>query len=73
MGANGIPIKVWRCLGGVALGWLTSLFNKILQTKMMPGSWRMNTLVPNYKNKGEIQINLRWIKLMNLQQSCGRE
>jgi len=26
---DGIPIKVWRCLGEVGVRWLTNLFNKI--------------------------------------------
>ena len=27
MGPDGIPIEVWRCLGDIAIIWLTKLFN----------------------------------------------
>jgi hypothetical protein len=29
MGPDGIPIKVWRCLGDLAIVWLTKMFNNI--------------------------------------------
>ena len=29
MGPDGILIKVWRCLGDIAIVWLTKLFNHI--------------------------------------------
>ena len=29
MGPDGIPIKVWRCLGDIAIVWLTKMFNNI--------------------------------------------
>ena len=29
MGTDGIPIEVWRCLGDIAIVWLTKLFNHI--------------------------------------------
>jgi hypothetical protein len=32
MGPNGIPIKVRRCLGDLAIVWLTKLFNNIYLT-----------------------------------------
>jgi len=28
IGPDGIPIKVWRCLREMEVGWLTNLFNK---------------------------------------------
>ena len=66
VGPDGIPIEVWRCLGEVGVRWLTNLFNKIWLTKKMPNKWRKSTLVPLYKNKGDIQScsNYRGIKLM---------
>ena len=47
--------------------WLTKLFNEILRSKKMPDDWRKSTLVPIYKNKGDIQncANYRGIKLMS--------
>ena len=67
MGPNGIPIKVWRCLGDIAIVWLTKMFNNIFQSNKMPEEWRRSILVPIYKNKGDIQscTNYRGIKLMS--------
>ncbi|KAI3437513.1 uncharacterized protein J3R85_005279 [Psidium guajava] len=67
LGPDGVPIEVWRCLGNVAISWLTKLFNKILQANKMPNEWRNSMIVPIYKNKGDIQncSNYRGIKLMS--------
>jgi hypothetical protein len=67
MGPNGIPIKVCRTLGDVAIVWLTKLFNLISRSNKMPDEWRRNILVPIFKNKGDVQIctNYREIKLMS--------
>jgi hypothetical protein len=67
MGPDGIPIEVWKCLGDSAIVWLTKLFNHILRSNMMPDEWRRSTLVPIFKNKGDIQscTNNRGIKLMS--------
>jgi len=45
----------------------SQLFNEIMRTKKMPDEWRRNTLIPIYKNKGDIQncANYRGIKLMS--------
>jgi hypothetical protein len=66
MGPDGIPIKVWKCLGDIAIVWLTKLFNHIFRSNRMPEEWR-STLVPIFKNKGDIQncTNYRGIKLMS--------
>jgi hypothetical protein len=52
MGLDGIPIEVWKCLGDIAIVWLTKLFNHIFRSNKMPDEWR-STLVPIFKNKGE--------------------
>ena len=36
MGPDGIPIEVWRCLGDIAIVWLTKLFNHIFRSNKMP-------------------------------------
>ncbi|RCV30448.1 hypothetical protein SETIT_6G095600v2 [Setaria italica] len=36
MGPDGIPIKVWRCLGDIAIVWLTKLLNHIFRSNKMP-------------------------------------
>ena len=67
MGPDGIPIEVWRCLGDIAIVWLTKLFNLIFWANKMPEEWRRSILVPIFKNKGDIQscTNYRGIKLMS--------
>jgi hypothetical protein len=55
MGLDGIPIEVCKCLENIAIVWLTKLFNHIFRSNMMPDEWRRNTLVPIFKNKGDIQ------------------
>ena len=66
MGTDGIPIQVWRCLGDIAIVWLSRLFNHIFRSNTMPDEWRRSTLVRIYKNKGDIQncTNYHRIKLM---------
>ena len=41
MGPDAIPIKVWRCLGDIAIVWLTKMFNSIFQSNEMPEEWRL--------------------------------
>ncbi|QHN92504.1 LINE-1 retrotransposable element ORF2 protein [Arachis hypogaea] len=67
VGPDNIPIEVWKGLGEKGINWLTKLFNEILRSKKMHDEWRKSTLVPIYKNKGDIQIcgNYRGIKLMS--------
>jgi hypothetical protein len=67
MSPDGIPIKVWRCLGVRAIVWLTKLFNLIFRSNKMPGEWRRSILVHIFKNKGDVQscTNYHVIKLMS--------
>jgi hypothetical protein len=67
MGPDGIPTEVWKCLGDIAIVWLTKLFNHIFQSNKMSDEWRRSTLVPIFKNKGDIQscTNYQGIKLMS--------
>ncbi|KAL5135334.1 putative RNA-directed DNA polymerase from transposon BS [Glycine soja] len=67
VGPDNIPIEVWKTLGNRGLEWLTKLFNEIMRSKRMPKEWRRSTLVPIYKNRGDIQncANYRGIKLMS--------
>ena len=66
-GPDRIPVEVWKCLGEEGLEWLTELFNVILRTARMPREWRFSTVIPLYKNKGDIQDcnNYRGIKLLS--------
>ncbi|KAK2897556.1 hypothetical protein Q8A73_013936 [Channa argus] len=67
VGPDDIPVEVWKCLGEVAVEFLTSLFNKILESERMSEDWRKSVLVPIFKNKGDVQScgNYRGIKLMS--------
>ena len=50
---DNISIEVWRSLGEEGIWWLTHLFNVILRSSKMPEEWRISTLIPQYKNKGD--------------------
>ncbi len=66
-GPDKIPVEAWRSLGEMAVGWLTRLFNGILEGERMPNEWRKSVLVPIFKNKGDVQScsNYRGIKLLS--------
>ena len=67
VGPNDIPFRVWKVLGEMGIAWLTNLFNRILKVKKIPNECRNITLVPIYKNKGDVQncMNYKGIKLMS--------
>ncbi|KAK3529758.1 hypothetical protein QTP86_003031 [Hemibagrus guttatus] len=67
VGPDDIPVEVWKCLGEAAVEFLTSLFNRVLESERMPEEWRRSVLVPIFKNKGDVQScsNYRRIKLMS--------
>ena len=67
MGPDGIPVEVWKALGGEGVEILWDLFSKIFRQEKMPDSWRNSTMVPIYKGKGDIQdcTNYRGIKLIS--------
>jgi hypothetical protein len=51
LGPDDSSIEVWRCLGDIAIMWLTKLFNTIFRSNKMPDEWRRSILVPIFKNK----------------------
>ena len=53
-GPDQISVEIWKCLGEEGLEWLTALFNVIFSTAKMPKKWRSSTVIPLYKNKGDI-------------------
>ncbi|KAK3526662.1 hypothetical protein QTP70_030874 [Hemibagrus guttatus] len=67
VGPDDIPVEVWKRLGEAAVEFLTSLFNRVLESERMPEEWRRSVLVPIFKNKGDVQScsNYRGIKLMS--------
>ncbi|KAK3511384.1 hypothetical protein QTP70_006116 [Hemibagrus guttatus] len=42
VGPDDIPVEVWKCLGEAAVEFLTSLFNRVLESDRMPEEWRRN-------------------------------
>jgi len=60
-------MEIWKCLRKEGLDWLTELFNVILSTIKMPNKWRISTVIPLCKDKGDIQHcnNYRDIKLLS--------
>ncbi|KAM3395257.1 hypothetical protein P3S68_004262 [Capsicum galapagoense] len=67
MGPDEIPVEFWKFVGEAGVRWLTGLFNEIFKTAKMPEAWRWSTMIPLYKNKGDIQScnNYRGIKLLS--------
>ena len=67
VGADELPVEVWKCKGKMGIRFLTRLFNRLLLGERMPEEWRRSVLIPIYKNKGDAQCcgNYRGIKLMN--------
>ncbi|KAK3535500.1 hypothetical protein QTP70_016924 [Hemibagrus guttatus] len=67
VGPGDIPVEVWKCLGEAAVEFLTSLFNRILESEKIPEEWRRSVLVSIFKNKGDVMScsNYRGIKLMS--------
>jgi len=56
LGPYDILIEVWRCLGDIAIVWITKLFNTIFRSNKMPDEWRRSILVPIFKNKGDSKL-----------------
>ncbi|XP_009757626.2 uncharacterized protein LOC107803948 [Nicotiana tabacum] len=55
IGLDEIQVELWRYVGKAGLEWLTELFNVIFKTKRMSDEWMCSTIIPLYKNKGDIQ------------------
>ncbi|KAE8279451.1 hypothetical protein D5F01_LYC08793 [Larimichthys crocea] len=54
LGPDDIPVEVWKCLGEMAVHFLTGLFNRILDSEKMLEEWRISVMVPIFKNKGVV-------------------
>ena len=67
VGPDDIPVEVWKCLGEIALEFLTKLYNRTMESERMPEEWRDSILIPSFKNKGDVQScsNYRGIKLIS--------
>ena len=67
VGPDDIPVEVWKCLGEIALEFLTKLYNRTMESERMPEEWRDSILIPIFKNKGDVQScsNYRGIQLIS--------
>ena len=67
VGPDNIPIEVWRCLGDAGIDIVWDLMKKIFSQEKMPSQWRRSSIIPLYKEKGDIQqcSNYRGIKLLS--------
>ena len=67
VGPDNISVEVWKSLGEVGEDLLIKLFNNILRGGRKPNKWRRSTLIPIFKNKGDILKcgNYRGIKLLS--------
>ena len=66
VGPDNLPIEVWKCLGSMGVENLKQELNKIMEEEKIPDEWRKSTLIPIFKNKGDIMEcgSYRGIKLM---------
>jgi hypothetical protein len=65
-GPDNIPIEAWKSLGADGVDLLVTLMNEVFSEEKIPTEWRESTIVPIYKDKGDIQdCNYRGIKLMS--------
>ena len=55
VGADDIPLDVWKCLGESALKFLTKEYNRTMESETMPEEWRDSVLIPIFKNKDDVE------------------
>ncbi|KAG5631295.1 hypothetical protein H5410_003012 [Solanum commersonii] len=65
-GPDEIPVEFWKSMGKAGIEWLTERLMLSLRQRKCE-EWRWSTMVPLYKNKGDIQNcnNYRGIKLLS--------
>ena len=66
VGSDEILVEVWKCLGQLGVVTLCKLFNIIMTSECIPSAWRNSSLVPIFKEYGDVQEckNYRGIKLL---------
>lgn len=66
IGSNEILEDFWKSINKVGMEWLVELVDNIFRTKKMYDTWKWSTIIPLYKNKGDIQnYNYRGIKSLS--------
>ena len=60
-----IQVETWRVFGKTDVKWVTTIHRNVMQTEKMPENRIYSTLIPVFKNKGDIQDckNYRGMKL----------
>ena len=60
-------MEVWKCSDEEGLKWIIELFDVIFRTAKMTREWRFSTIIPLYKNNGNVWYcnNYRGTKLLN--------
>ena len=53
-GPSGVTGEMIKAAGEQAVGWLTSICNRIVKEETIPESWQISELVPIYKGKGDM-------------------
>ncbi|KAK3547466.1 hypothetical protein QTP86_021026, partial [Hemibagrus guttatus] len=66
VGPDDIPVEVWKCLGEAAVEFLTSLFNRVLESERMPEEWRRSVLVPITMKLWERVVEARLRKVVEI-------
>ena len=66
-GPDNLPVEAWKALGSEGVDILWNLMDKVFNEEKVPEIWRQSTLIPIFKEKGDIQEckNYRGIKLMS--------
>lgn len=62
-----IPIEAWKTLGEEGIGILWDFMERLYGQEVIPEEWGHGTLVPVFKEKGEVQNcgNYRGMKLIS--------
>ena len=55
VGLGGISAEACKVMGRIAVEWLIEVFRNIIEIEHMPNEWKASTLIPIFKNKGDIQ------------------
>ncbi|KAK3548490.1 hypothetical protein QTP70_013323 [Hemibagrus guttatus] len=73
VGPDDIPVEVWKCLGEAAVEFLTSLFNRVLESEKMPEECRrMEARLKKYRD-GQRKLHCVFVNLEKAYDRVPRE
>lgn len=55
VGPDEIPVEAWKALGELGVEIVHEIICQAFDSERIPNEWRESTLVPIYKEKGDIQ------------------